>query len=89
MVYINECIDVNTALKILQIYELFAYDLTFSKEFPMLASPRLYLVILSNLWLCPGGSVGQLLFRNPETEDSNPAPGGRKVTQHEPQDEEL
>jgi hypothetical protein len=55
----------------------------------MLASSRLYLVILSNLWLCPGGSVVQLLFRNPETEGSNPAPGERKVAQHEPQDEEL
>ncbi len=54
MVYINECIVVNTALKkFLQIYELFAQDPTVSKEFPMLASPSLYLVILSNLWAAP------------------------------------
>jgi hypothetical protein len=34
MVYINESIDVNTALKkFLQIYELFAQDPTVSKEF--------------------------------------------------------
>ncbi len=52
MVYINECIDVNTALKkFLQIYELFVKDPTVSKEFPRLASPRLYLVIVSHLWL--------------------------------------
>ncbi len=51
MVYINECMEVNTALKkFLQIYELFAQDQRVSKEFPTLASPRLYLVILSNLW---------------------------------------
>jgi len=39
--------------KFLQIYELFAKDPTVSKEFPMLASPRLYLVILSNIWYSP------------------------------------
>ncbi len=33
--------------KFLQIHELFAKDMAISKEFPMLASPRLYLVILS------------------------------------------
>ncbi len=43
MIYINECIDVNTAKKFLQIYELFTKDPTVSKEFPMLAS--LYLDI--------------------------------------------
>ena len=43
MVYINECIGVNTALKkFLQIYELFAYYPTVSKEFPTLASPRFF-----------------------------------------------
>jgi hypothetical protein len=51
MVYINECIDVNTAFKkFLQIYELFAQDPTVSKEFPMLASPRLYLVIFFQIY---------------------------------------
>ncbi len=34
--------------KFLQIHEVFAQDPTVSKEFPALASPRLYLVILSN-----------------------------------------
>ncbi len=43
MVYINECIDVNTAFKkFLQIYELFAQDPTVSMEFPTLASPGLF-----------------------------------------------
>ncbi len=43
MIYINECIDVNKALKtFLQIYELFEEDPIVSKKFPMLASPRLY-----------------------------------------------
>jgi hypothetical protein len=43
MVYINECIDVNKALKkFLQIYELFEEDPIVSKKLPTLASPRLY-----------------------------------------------
>ncbi len=56
MVYINECIDVNTAFKkFLQIYELFVYDPTVSEEFPMLASPSLHLdkffqIYGSNVW---------------------------------------
>jgi hypothetical protein len=49
--YINECIDVNTALKkFLQIYELFGYDTPVSKKFPTLASPRLYLVIFFQIY---------------------------------------
>jgi hypothetical protein len=51
MVYMSGCIDVNTALKkCLQIYELFSEDPTVSKEFPMLASPRLYLVIFFQIY---------------------------------------
>ncbi len=55
MVYINECIDVNTALKkFLQIYELFAYDQSVScivsKTFPTQASPRLYLDIFFQIY---------------------------------------
>jgi hypothetical protein len=51
MVYINEYIDVNTALKkFLHIYELFAKDPTVSKEFPMQASSRLYLDILFQIY---------------------------------------
>jgi hypothetical protein len=57
MAYIDECIDVNTALKkFLQIYELFAYDPTASKKFPMLASPRLYLVIFFQIYAAEGSS---------------------------------
>ncbi len=37
--------------KFLQIYDLFAKDPTVSKEFPTLACPRLYPVILSNICL--------------------------------------
>jgi hypothetical protein len=51
VVYINECIDVNTALKkFLQTYELFLLDPTVSEEFPMVASPRLYLVIFFQIY---------------------------------------
>ncbi len=54
MVYINECLDANTAFfKILQIYELFTQDPTVSKEFPKLASPRLYLDIFFQIY-APG-----------------------------------
>ena len=52
--------------KFLQINELFAQDPTVSKEFPTLASPRLYLVILSNL--CVEHSP-----RHPKVEGLNPA----------------
>ncbi len=52
MVYINERIDVNTALKILQIYELFTQDPSVSERFPMLASPRLYLDIFFQIYGC-------------------------------------
>jgi hypothetical protein len=46
MVHFNECIDVNTTLKkSFKSYELFMQDPTVSKEFPMLASSRLYLDI--------------------------------------------
>jgi hypothetical protein len=41
MVYINDSIDVNTAFK---------KDPTVSKEFPMLASPRLYLDIFFQIY---------------------------------------
>ena len=51
VVYINECTDVNTALKkILQIYELFAKDPSVSKKFLTLASPRLYLDIFFQIY---------------------------------------
>ncbi len=51
MVYINECMNVNTALRnLLQIYELFAQDPTVSKEFPLLASPWLYLGIFFQIY---------------------------------------
>jgi hypothetical protein len=51
MVYINECIDVNKALKtFLQIYELFEEDPIVSKKFPTLASPRLYVVIFFQIY---------------------------------------
>jgi hypothetical protein len=48
MVYINESIDVNTALKkFLQMYELFGKDTSVYNKFPTLASgkPMLYLGI--------------------------------------------
>ncbi len=51
MVYINECKDVNTALKkFLQIYELFRLEQSVSKKFPMLASPRMYLDIFFQIY---------------------------------------
>ncbi len=41
----------NSALKkFLQIYDLFTYDPTVSKEFPSLTSPRLYLYIFFQIY---------------------------------------
>jgi hypothetical protein len=63
MVYINKCIDVNTAFKkFLQIYELFGLDQSVSKKFPTLARPRLYLDIFFQIYGHSNGNLNYLGF---------------------------
>ncbi len=74
MVYINECMDVNTALKkFLQIYELFGLNESVSKKFPMLASSRLYLVIFFQIYGFATASSAHFtvqIFQNSSKENS-------------------
>ncbi len=69
MVYFNECFDVNTVLKNSFKSELMAQDKTVSKEFPMLASPSLYLDIFLQIYalessVSDGPNYGITYIRN-------------------------